>query len=40
MTLTGTVLLVDDDATVVLGYAKLLARHSGLQILKIGRAHV
>ena len=38
MTLTGTVLLVDDDSTVVLGYAKLLARHSGLQILTAGSA--
>ncbi len=33
MTLMGTVLLVDDDAAVVLGYAELLARHSGLQVL-------
>ncbi len=33
MILSGTVLLVDDDASVLEGYAALLARHSGLHIL-------
>ncbi len=30
---SGTVLLVDDDASVLAGYAALLARHDGLQVL-------
>ena len=33
MTLTGTVLLVDDEAAVLEGYAALLGRHPGLQVL-------
>ena len=33
MTLSGTVLLVDDDPMVLEGYAGLLSRHEGLQVL-------
>ncbi len=33
MTLSGTVLLVDDDLDTVLGYAELLAREEGLRVL-------
>lgn len=33
MILSGTVLVVDDDASVLEGYAGLLARHPGLQVL-------